>query len=79
MTSHSSTLAWRIPWTEEPGRLQSMGLQRSGHDCVTTNFTLIVGCATDLSFVLDVSLTCYPGLTACLKCFAIRNALISSL
>ena len=30
--THSSTLAWRIPWTEEPGRLQSMGLQRIGHD-----------------------------------------------
>ena len=29
MTTHSSTLAWKIPWTEEPGRLQSMGLQRS--------------------------------------------------
>ena len=28
---HSSILAWRIPWTEEPGRLQSMGLQRVGH------------------------------------------------
>ena len=28
MAPHSSTLAWRIPWTEEPGRLQSMGLQR---------------------------------------------------
>ena len=32
MAAHSSTLAWRIPWTEEPGRLQSMGLQRVGHD-----------------------------------------------
>ena len=30
--THSSTLAWRIPWTEEPGRLQSMGSQRVGHD-----------------------------------------------
>ena len=30
-TTHSSILAWRIPWTEEPGRLQSMGLQRVGH------------------------------------------------
>ena len=30
--THSSILAWRIPWTEEPGRLQSMGLQRVGHD-----------------------------------------------
>ena len=32
MTAHSSTLAWKIPWTEEPGRLQPMGLQRVGHD-----------------------------------------------
>ena len=32
MTAHSSTLAWKIPWTEEPGRLQSMGSQRVGHD-----------------------------------------------
>ena len=29
---HSSTVAWKIPWTEEPGRLQSMGSQRVGHD-----------------------------------------------
>ena len=32
MATHSSILAWKIPWTEEPGRLQSMGLQRLGHD-----------------------------------------------
>ena len=32
MTIHSSTLAWKIPWTEKPDRLQSMGLQRVGHD-----------------------------------------------
>ena len=32
MSIHSSILAWRIPWTEEPGGLQSMGLQRAGHD-----------------------------------------------
>ena len=32
MTTHSSTLAWKIPWMDEPGRLQSMGLQRVGHD-----------------------------------------------
>ena len=30
--THSSILAWRIPWTENPGRLQSMGSQRIGHD-----------------------------------------------
>ena len=32
MATHSSTLAWRIPWTEEPGGLQSMGSQRVGQD-----------------------------------------------
>ena len=32
MAPHSSTLAWKIPWTEEPGRLQSMGSQGVGHD-----------------------------------------------
>ena len=32
MTTHFSILAWRIPWTEEPGGLQSMGSQRVGHD-----------------------------------------------
>ena len=32
MASHSSTLAWKIPWKDEPGRLQSMGSQRVGHD-----------------------------------------------
>ena len=32
MTTHSSILAWKIPWMEEPGRLQFMGSQRDGHD-----------------------------------------------
>ena len=32
MAPHSSTLAWKIPWVEEPGRLQSMGSLRVGHD-----------------------------------------------
>ena len=32
MATHSSTLAWKIPWTEEPGRLQPMGSQRVGQD-----------------------------------------------
>ena len=35
MAPHSSTFAWKIPWTEEPGRLQSMGSQRVGHDWAT--------------------------------------------
>ena len=48
MATHSSTLAWKIPWTEEPGRLQSMGSQRVGYDWATSlslslqyNFILI--------------------------------------
>ena len=36
--THSSTLAWRILWTEEPGKLQSVGLQRVGHDLVTSPY-----------------------------------------
>ena len=35
MATHSGILAWEIPWREEPGGLQSMGLQRVGHDLVT--------------------------------------------
>ena len=35
MATHSSILAWRMPWTEEPGGLQYMGSQRVGHDLVT--------------------------------------------
>ena len=36
MAPHSSTPAWKIPWTEEPGRLQSMGSRRVGHDWTTS-------------------------------------------
>ena len=39
MTTYSSILAWRIPWTAEPGGLQSMGSQRVGHDGVTNTIT----------------------------------------
>ena len=41
MAIHSSILAWKIPWTEEPGRLQSMGSQRVGHDWATNTFALL--------------------------------------
>ena len=42
MAIHSSTIAWKIPWTEEPGRLQSMGLQRVRHDWASSlHFTSI--------------------------------------
>ena len=46
MVTHSSILAWRIPWTEELGRLQSVGSQRVGHGRVT--FTIIMYKLQDL-------------------------------
>ena len=42
IATHSSILAWRIPWTVEPGRLWSMGSQRVGQDLVTNTFTFII-------------------------------------
>ena len=51
MTDHSSILAWRIPWTEEPGGLQSMGLQRVGHDLATEQQQQqhdIISCQNDI-------------------------------
>ena len=41
MVTHSSILAWKIPWMEEPGRLQSMGPQRVGHDRATSLLTSV--------------------------------------
>ena len=45
MAIHSSTIAWKIPWTEEPGRLQSMGSQRVRHD-----FTFIFTFKNEVQF-----------------------------
>ena len=42
MAMHSSILAWRIPWTEDPGRLQSMGSQRIGQDLVTITHSYLL-------------------------------------
>ena len=41
MATHSNVLAWRNPWTEEPGKLQSLGSQRIGHDLVTITIVLL--------------------------------------
>ena len=41
LATHSSILAWRIPWTEEPGGLQSMGLQRVRHNLVDSQLFII--------------------------------------
>ena len=42
MATHSNILAWRIPWTEEPGGLQSMGSQRVGHDLGNQHFHFFI-------------------------------------
>ena len=49
MVTHSSILAWRIPWTEEPGGLQSTGSQRVGHDLsdFTNTILLFISMTTD--------------------------------
>ena len=49
MATHSSILAWKIPWVEEPGRLQSMGSQRVGHDWATS--------LTQLDFTQKISIS----------------------
>ena len=43
MATHSSILVWRIPWTEEPGGLQSMGSQRIGHDGAAEHSCMLWG------------------------------------
>ena len=58
MTTHSSILAWRIPWTEEPGGLQSMGLQRVRHNWATKQPTKNVHKSTykSLRYILNPSI-----------------------
>ena len=58
MATHSSILAWRLPWTEEPGGLQSMGSQRAGHDSATNavNMTIFVCLLSCLALLSKMSL-----------------------
>ena len=54
MAPHSSTLAWKIPWVEEPGRLPSMGSQRPGHNWVTElNWTLLYSLISSSNFLVE--------------------------
>ena len=55
MATHSSILAWRIPWTEKPGGLQSMGLQRVRHDLATKHVHTTVSLCGVLSLLLYFS------------------------
>ena len=53
MATQCSILAWRIPWTEEPGRLQSMGSQRVGHNWATFTYFTMIFCISLLSVVIS--------------------------
>ena len=57
MATYSSNLAWRIPWTEEPNRLQSMGSQKVGHNWATNSFTTyeVLWCVLTISCPLCFS------------------------
>ena len=55
MATHSSILAWRIPWSEEPGGLQSMGSQRVGHDWSDLSHSILVSVLKHCGVVLPVS------------------------
>ena len=55
MTPHSSIPSWRIPWTEEPGGLQSMGSQRVGHISATITFTRVCVCVCMCVYVGPLS------------------------
>ena len=59
MVTHSSILAWRMPGTEEPGRLQSMGLERVGHDRVTNTFLLRQFGSIEKSWNLELGGSCF--------------------
>ena len=66
MATHSSTLAWEVPWMEEPGGLQSMGSQRVRHDWVTSlsqcqGLFQWVGCLYQVTKVLELSFSISPS------------------
>ena len=56
MATHSSTLAWKIPWMEEPGRLQSMGSQRVAHDRATSLSFSIVSYSISVQMMVAIIL-----------------------
>ena len=60
MATHSSTVAWRIPWREEPGRLQSMGSQRVRHDWATLLTYLLTYLSIELVMPSNHLILCHP-------------------
>ena len=61
MATHSSILAWRVPWTEEPGGLQSVGLQRVGHDWAAKHSTEVSSKTSRLDIQCLAAFLCCPA------------------
>ena len=61
MATHSSSFAWEIPWTEEPGGLQSTGLQRVGHDCACTHLSRLLSLRDEKLKILIKLTKCPPS------------------
>ena len=76
MATHSSVLAWRIPWTEEPGRLQSRGLQRVWHDLATKPHTYIY--CIKLYWPLSISFTLQHDKLQILKVIHVKCSIFST-
>ena len=77
MATHSSILAWKIPWMEEPGRLQSMGLQRVGHNWATSlHFTLYIYTYTHTHYIL---LSFHPLMGTCGVSISILSTMCAQL
>ena len=80
MATHSRTLAWKIPWTEEPGRLQSIGSQRVGHHWATSHncrspVLQAWPCAPSGELGLSSQVPAWPGLAQVLSSTAVQWAL----
>ena len=65
MTTHSSILAWRIPWIKEPGGLRSKGSQRVGHDCATAPTGLWIAMDCYVSFYVKKLYVYRPSSVRC--------------
>ena len=66
MATHSSTLAWKIPWMEKPGRLQSMGSHRVGH---TERLHLMANDTDSFVCLFSISVSCWCNVSSCLLSF----------
>ena len=73
--THSSILAWRIPWTEKPDRLQSMGLERAGHNWVT--FTMAEKISTLGHWFLEIVGNCFYKTSCIILSIFLKHLIIN--